>query len=95
MIQLALFACEAETLLGATRRARGYLSPSRSLKIAPSPPVAPPDPLGMAMADAPTGVLDFPTPAAGDPAWERFGLIVVDAPRTVARSLRARSRWAG
>lgn len=95
MIQLALFPHEAQEPPGAIRRARLSLQQGTHPNVAPAPAADGPDPLGMAMADAPTGVLDFPAPLAGDPAWERFGLIVVDAPRTVARGLRARHRWAG
>lgn len=57
--------------------------------------LAPPDPLGMAMADAPTGVVDFPPPPAGDPVYERLGVVVRDVPRTIRRGLAARHCRAG
>ena len=47
------------------------------------------------MADVPTGVVDFPRPPAGDPVYERLGVIVQDVPRTIRRGLAARHRWAG
>ena len=95
MTQLTLFPCEAGERLGTIRRGRVTLSLSIGLRTPPDPPPGPRDSLGMAMADAPTGVVDFPRPPAGDPAWERFGLIVMDMPRAHRRGLAAHHRRAG
>ena len=94
MTQLPLFPREAEELLAAIRRERLYEGASARLKTAPDPLPSPHDPLLEAWEALPAGVLDFPTPPVGDPAYEAFGLIVVDAPRGVAKGLRARHRWA-
>ena len=106
MIQLPLFSREAGDVLAAIRRERSafqwadraggrHLTPPDAASTPPTPLASPHDPLGMAMANAPTGVVDFPRPPAGDPAWERWGLILVDVPRAHRRGLAAHHRRAG
>ena len=95
MTQLPLFPCHAEEPLGAIRRARPYEGVGGRLRTAPAPVLGPSDAFQEAWEALPAGVLDFPRPPAGDPAYERFGLIVVDAPREGARGLRAQHRRVG
>mgnify|MGYP001616308265 FL=1 len=97
MTQLPLFPREAEARR-AVRRGEGatrYLPLPGGHGMASDPVAHPVDPLGMAMADAPTGVVDFPRPLAGDPVYERLGVIVQDVPRAIRRGVAAWHRWAG
>ena len=93
--QLPLFSCHDEEPRGVIRPARSYEGVGGRLRTAPAPGRGPSDAFQEAGAALPAGVLDFPTPPVGAPAYEAFGLIVVDAPRGVARSLRAQHRRAG
>ena len=95
MIQLPLFPRHAEEALAAVRRACLYEGAVARLRTAPGPFPGPSDAFQEAWEALPAGVLDFPRPPAGDPAYERFGLIVVDAPREGARGLRAQHRRVG
>ena len=95
MTQLPLFPCHAEEPRGVIRPARPYEGVGGRLRTAPAPGLSPSDAFQEAREALPAGVLDFPTPPVGDPAYEAFGLIVVDAPRGVAKGLRAQHRRAG
>ena len=95
MIQLPLFPRHAEEALAVIRRVRLYEGVGGCLRMAPAPILGPSDAFQEPWAALPSGVLDFPIPPVGDPAYEAFGLIVVDAPREAAKGLRAQHRRAG
>ena len=94
MTQLPLFPHDADDLLAAIRRQRralwrGERGGSRHLDMAALGGLAP-DPLcapDVGLEDGPVGVLGWPKAAPGDPAWERWGFVVIDVSRRQARVL--------
>ena len=88
MTQLPLFPHDADDLLAAIRRERlalwrGERGGGRPLDMAAlggSAPDAVPAPQG-GLEDGPVGVLGWPKAVPGDPAWERWGFVVVSVPQ--------------
>ena len=95
MIQLSLFPRHAEEALAAIQRERLYEGVLARLRTAPDPFPGPPDAFQAAWAALPAGVLDFPTPPVGDPAYEVMGFVLVDVPRVSRRGIAAHHRRTG
>ena len=95
MIQLPLFPRHAEEALAVIRRARSYEGVGGRLRTAPAPVLSPSDAFQEAGAALPAGVLDFPTPPVGDPAYEVMGFVLVDVPRVSRRGIAAHHRRTG
>lgn len=84
MIQLALFPCQADDLPEGH-----YLPLGDGLKVASEACSA----CSTVVEEGPVGVLGWPRAAPGDPAWERWGVVVVDVPRRARADLLRQSRW--